>query len=121
MSDKGSADSSPPLLPDSIAAIDNLMCGCGDPGAVWEWIKQYLTDRPSQYGGYSLGKIESGPEIFCAYILDHLRITEHGGSVMNAWRTEKGDEVLEFLNKHGAEWGDEEWIDSEGAHRGSMF
>ena len=58
---------------------------------------------------------ESGAEWIAAYLLDHLKLTEHGSSVRAGWITAEGKELVLFLETEGVDWFENsEWIDSEG-------
>lgn len=105
------------LLPDSIASLASFFCGCGDPEAVWEWVKTYLSmlnERSASRRDWPW-KPETGPEYLSVYLLDHLGFMEHGGTVDCPWLLPAGEEALAFLSEHGSEWASRGWwIDSSG-------
>lgn len=44
---------------------------------------------------------------FCAMLLDHAGLLEHGTSIGRAWLTAEGTEVLRFLREFGTEDGED--------------
>jgi len=102
-------------LPDSIAEIANLMCGCGDPESVWAQVKCIL-ETARDRGFY---EPVTGGDWFLAYVLGVKNLTEHGTGVRGAWLLPKGEEALEFLTKWGADWADKGYfVDSDGVSHG---
>jgi len=101
------------LLPDPIARLDGLICGCGSPDLVWSWIRSFLED-PGQLRQH----LEEPTWWFCAYVIGSVGLTEHGGSIAGAWLTQDGQEVLEWLHEHGPDWAETPgWVDSQGIYR----
>lgn len=100
------------LLPAPIAKLHDIMCGCGDPEAVWAWVLAYLTERNALDGGW---RPKTGTDYLAVYLLDDLGLTEHGATIRVAWLTDTGRECLAFLEEHGASWqGKGWWIDADG-------
>jgi hypothetical protein len=124
-------------LPDCVARLDEYFCGCGEPSEAWQCVRDYLRIAQSGYAGLSrdftswAGLTRDLPrkwpygdprDMFVAYVLAHLRYTEHGVSIRGAWLTDDGKELLRFLETEGCDWCDQgEWIDSEGVSRGRLF
>lgn len=106
-------------LPEAVVKVVNIFCGCGNPEAAWQVIRNYLHEfslMGDDWGKRTL-EIETGEQYIVAYLLDHLKLTEHGGSVGGSWLTDDGEEVLTFLNKWGANWQEEksvEFVDKDG-------
>jgi hypothetical protein len=97
------------VVPDGVAAICNVMCGCGNPEVAWQAIRNYLDmtsgDKDHWYDA------ATGEQWMFIYLMDHLGLTEHGGGVRGAWITKKGEEVLLFLETHGAGWQDKDDVE----------
>ena len=81
--------------------IDNLFemfnfCPCGQPTIFIYQLGEYLelvekkAEIPEEYTAYM-------------YLCDRERLTDHGGSVMSAWLTEKGEKLLEDIKKWSEE------------------
>lgn len=91
------------IIPDGIAKIDDVFCGCGDPEAAWEEIKKELTRLNQEH--MERKEIESsGLWYIMAYLIGHMELSEHGGGIGGAWLTPLGKETLDFLEKYGANW-----------------
>jgi hypothetical protein len=106
------------LLPEYIREITEIFCGCGQPETAWQWIKDYLTlchERKWEKGCWAP---ETGQDYLAVYLMDHLRLTEHGTSVRYCWLEKKGEQVLAFLNEHGVDWEDGKWVDEAGTSWG---
>lgn len=93
------------------------VCGCGLPELAYEIYRKVLASTPAAYGTRTedepwptweqrLEPVNGDETLFyiVAGVLDHMRATEHGGSVGGAWRTDKGERLLLLLNQHAA-WG----------------
>lgn len=89
------------------------ICGCGRPGLVLDHYRHllHLTDwgvnRESDGppGFEALLGLAGGNETLLylsAYVLDHIKATEHGGGVGGAWITDKGKRLLEILDRYEA-------------------
>ena len=107
-------------LPNCIAALDDLSCGCGQPELFYQAVIELL-----EYYGQSEripGWVyEEKHRYFVANVLDHLELTEHGSSIGGAWLTDAGREALAFLREWGADWEERAgWICSEGVWRGRV-
>lgn len=78
-------------------------CGCGNPEKAREYLVnllQSMKDRSAS--SWEVNNVEKvalseGVFYFVMYVLDAMRLTEHGGSVGGSWLTEKGEKMLEFL------------------------
>ena len=103
------------LVPPGIERLDDVFCGCGLPDLAWQAIKEEL-DRVSQEHAKRSYLKDAGEWYVVAYLLDHLGLTEHGGSVGAAWLTIEGERALAFLNQWGTSWHENnavEFIDSK--------
>lgn len=73
------------------------LCGCGDP---WTFVRQladYLKnvrDRVPMYGEENFEKF-----VAYMYLCDDRGLTDHGTSVLSAWLTDKGKELLRRLEQ----------------------
>ena len=75
------------------------LCGCGDPWTFVRQLAEYLKnvrDRVPMYEGENLEKF-----IAYMYLCDDRGLTEHGSSVLGAWLTDKGKELLKRLEQEG--------------------
>ena len=98
-------------LPDSIAKVAQVFCGCGDPEMSWKEIHSCLRDADQLAGTY----VTDGPTQLVAYLLDHLGLTDHGTSIYYHWLTDEGKEALRFFEEHGPRWKERgPWLDSDG-------
>lgn len=82
--------------------LDNALgiCGCGFPAVTYERVYEMLCrarDRkdliPCQIDNLSLGY-----RYFMAYVLDDRGFLEHEFNIDNAWITEKGLALIEFID-----------------------
>lgn len=107
------------ILPDSVARLDDIFCGCGDPEIAWAWIKRYLSGLHTRAKGQGWPwKPSTGPEYLAVYVLDHLDLTEHGSTIRCPSLTNDGREVLAFLEAQGADWKDHgPWYAADGTCR----
>jgi len=87
-------------LPQGIVEFDELLCGCGQPQICWDALYSYL-QRTKFYCN-----TENPFELFFMYVVDHLKLTEHGTSIYGAWLTQKGKEVLTWLDTNINKAGD---------------
>lgn len=107
--------------------LTELSC-CGKPELVLEKLQatlEILATRATQGPGRDaawkksfvdlealLGPQSSADYWFWLYVLDHLRLTDHGTSCSGSWLTDLGAEALAFLRKHGPDsesWPKEAW------------
>lgn len=101
------------IMPDSVRDVCTQFCGCGAPEVAWGWVRTYLSSVKEQT--YRMKDVQDGAEWVAVYLMSRLDLTSHGVSVCNSWMTEKGEEVLAFLEKHGVDFLDtRSWADSEG-------
>ena len=84
-------------LPKGIVEFDELMCGCGQPQICWNILFTYLEHCASEPFYHNT---ENPFELFFMYVVDHLKLTEHGTSIYGAWVTDKGKEVLIWLRQN---------------------
>ena len=83
--------------------IQKMFCGCGSPDLAWAAIKDYLREREDWHEAVLNKKdfphkyLETGKDYILAYLVDHFRLTEHGGSVGGCWLTKEGKEALTYL------------------------
>lgn len=98
-------------MPDGIAAVKEMMCGCGDHEAVWTTVRDYLEacGRPiDQRSRLSVDALDGRDWLFL-YVMDHCGLTEHGSGIYFAWLTDAGKAALAFLVEHGTAW--DYWVD----------
>jgi hypothetical protein len=80
-------------------------CGCGDPESAYEHLRDVLRafKAPFETRLDSVEKLLKAehPGMYWAYLywLDHAGLTEHGGSVRGSWLTDKGEYLLDLLEK----------------------
>lgn len=75
-------------------------CGCGSPTSVSESLCRLLELHPMYEHREEVEAYfnhNDGLECLVLYMLDHLGLTEHGGSVCGGWLTDKGKDVLQAL------------------------
>ena len=105
------------FLPEQVARIDDLVCGCGEPWRVWDWVGERLNDIAKE----NWNEPASGAEWLAVYLLDRKGYTEHGGSLPWCWLTDDGLILLGFLCRNGSNWSDHKhWIGADGITRGSV-
>lgn len=101
-------------------------CGCGDPEGALEFLKSVLTairkrwndneieeDDAASQARWSRNSdalreligMESQPAMAWTYLyfLDDKGLLEHGGNCSGSWLTEKGEQVLDALNRYSAQ------------------
>jgi len=95
-------------VPEGIAKVSAVFCGCGRPQDAWKTVHDYL----ERFGRCDLRKPElnTGEAYITAYLLSHLGLIEHGGSVGGSWTTPLGVGAAAFLREHGSEWQDKEGV-----------
>ena len=81
--------------------LDNALgiCGCGFPGETYERVYEMLCrarDREDLIPG-DIDDRALGYKCFMAYVLDDRGFLEHGYCIDNAWITEKGLALIEFI------------------------
>lgn len=104
-----------PYLPEPMTRIDDLLCGCGEPWRVWEWIAARLEQVMVEWWDSP----NSGAEWFALYALDRKGLVEHGGSLPHCWLTDDGMVMLGFLLVRGTDWQQQgQWIGADGVTRG---
>lgn len=83
--------------------LDQWFCGCGSPkdaaGALLHLLCLHpLYENRGEMNAW-LGDAGDGVEYLLLYMLDHLELTEHGGTVGGGWLTEKGEKVRDALKR----------------------
>ena len=81
-------------LPEGIVKFSELMCGCGQPFLCWQALYDYLKSTEFYHS------TENPFELFFMYIINYIKLTEHGTSIYGAWLTKKGKEVLSWLEQN---------------------
>jgi hypothetical protein len=82
-------------LPVGVIEFDKLLCGCGEPDKCWKLLYEYL--QKADKNKYI--NTENTYELFFIYVINNeLEFTEHGSSIYGSWLTDKGKEVLNWLN-----------------------
>lgn len=100
------------LVPDPVARLNEVFCGCGSPELVWQAILDRLEDSISDRWNLP---VETGPEWILVYLLAHHGLTEHGASCRCSWLTDAGVVVRDFLRQYGSEWQESgDFVTSEG-------
>lgn len=100
-------------MPDPVVRVAETFCGCGNPEAAWQTVREYLHNfslRGDDWDKRTL-LLETGEQYIVAYLLDHLKLIEHGSSINGSWLTDDGETVLEFLNKWTANWQENESVE----------
>jgi hypothetical protein len=93
-------------VPDGIAKLADVFCGCGAPEKAWKAVLaelERLKDRAERRDGIEPPRGNDHWWVL-AYLLDHFELTEHGVSVSYAWLTLEGEEALTWLRKWGCSW-----------------
>lgn len=110
-------------LPDSVMRVDDCFCGCGEPEKAWTWVRDYLERIDDSKKPDWFKHPDTGAELVAVYLMDHLRLSEHGSSIGGSWTTEDGKEVLAFLKANGVDWKETGyWVDSRGrSHKGDRW
>jgi hypothetical protein len=87
-------------LPKGVVQFSELLCRCGEPIICWEKLQTYLTKCASNVEEEFYHRTENPLELFFMYVLYNppLGLTEHGSSIYGSWITNKGREVLTWLN-----------------------
>lgn len=84
------------------------LCGCGNPEEVYNFLRDILAlcdRRKANDGGEWINTAKATQELMMArpdiaseallHILDHYKLTEHGGSVYGSWLTSLGEQFLD--------------------------
>ena len=91
----------PDDAPSGIKRLASVFCGCGDPDAAWQVVGAELRRCATPH---DQRKGHPGDNNDCwwvlAYLLDHLRLTEHGSSVSGAWLDGDGQAALDWLDQN---------------------
>lgn len=88
------------------AFLGEWQCGCGSPTAAYEALCRLLELHPLYDHRDEVKAFfnnNTGLEMLVLYMLDHLDLTEHGGSVGGGWLTDKGKAVMEALQRERAD------------------
>jgi hypothetical protein len=80
-------------------------CGCGDPTAAFEYLKDALTaiDNGAAAKMEFFGIEMCGIIWTYLYMLDAHGLTEHGFNISGCWLTDKGEDVLKALCTYNLE------------------
>lgn len=106
------------MLPEPIARIARVFCGCGCPDDAWGWVAEYLGKLERKE---PIGDDFGGEVMICLYLMAHLELTEHGGSVYGCWLNPDGETALRFLRENGVDWADKgRFVDSQGCSWGDF-
>jgi len=105
-------------LPKEVAEISDMFCGCGEPEKAWQSILDRLEDSTATRWALP---VDSGLDYILVYLLDYLKLTEHGTTCRFSWLTRKGEIVLKFLQEYGVDWEDKlSFVASDGTHYGKL-
>lgn len=81
----------------------DYFCGCGSPEVACRTIMRLLELHPLHEPGHKAELrclvSDTGVEYLLLYQLDHMELTEHGGSIHGAWLSPKGEAVLQGLRR----------------------
>lgn len=85
--------------------LQGWFCGCGSPEKAVARLRDLLALHPlhSNRPAFDALVPDDGFQYLLLYTLDHLELTEHGGTVGGGWLTAKGQAVLEALNREQAD------------------
>lgn len=75
-------------------------CGCGDPDSAMIFVRdilRLLKERKWLDDEMKQKLPNDGIYYFVLYVLDSMKLTEHGSSVGCSWLTNKGEKVLENI------------------------
>lgn len=80
-------------------------CGCGNPERAWDTIHTLLGLHPLYENRELIENLypDLGVRMLLLGRLDHLRLTEHGGTIEGAWLTDLGKATLAGLNRELAD------------------
>lgn len=94
-------------IPDGIAILSALLCGCSDQVDVWQSVLDELKRLNTPFEEKTKEQYVPKPgQWFLANMLDKAGLTEHGGNLCAAWLTYDGERTLEFLEDNGVMWWD---------------
>ena len=82
-------------------------CGCGQPedaaAALLRLLRLHPLHRAEARREFEAWIPDEGVQYLLLYQLDHLDLTEHGGTVSGGWLSAEGDRVLEALVREEAD------------------
>lgn len=82
-------------------------CGCGDPEAALEFLRDTLNLLNKEFDERWDGmqkRFPDGPMSWTyLYMLDDKGLTEHGSNIRGCWLTDKGKDILSALNAYSIE------------------
>lgn len=83
--------------------FSDWFCGCGNPEDAAATLLRLLELHPAYEHGKQLEELvpDTGARYLLLYSLDRYELTEHGGSVMGAWLTPKGEALRDGLRAVG--------------------
>lgn len=76
-------------------------CGCGSPEEAFWLVRDLLRLCPFYENRQAVQARlpDLGVEMLVLYTIDHAGLIEHGGSVGGSWITEKGQRLLDLLER----------------------
>lgn len=94
-----------------------MLCGCGDPELVItkmrDLLRHFENNETRERDLEELGKLmelepgtgypQTADGWLWLYVLTHMGLIEHGGSVATSWMLGTGSRVLEALEKYGCD------------------
>jgi len=99
------------------------ICGCGDPELVLIKLRDLLEYFSKEHEDRDRSDLEKLIDVeptghpktadgwLWMYLLDHLKLTEHGSSINGMWTLGTGDKILAALKEHGCD--PEKWNDTQ--------
>lgn len=91
------------IVPKGLSDLEEVISD-GDYTLMWTAVYDELKRRSVPGENYHVP--ESGQEHILLCLLHHFGLTEYGCSIRGSWLTEKGREVLAFLEHFGRDWQD---------------
>lgn len=87
-----------------ILVTTQFFCGCGSPESALEALHKILRclplyERDNQEAFEKLVP-DDGVQYFILYVLDEMKLTEHGGSVGGCWLDDRGKDLLGALDRN---------------------
>jgi len=84
--------------------LQKYFCGCGRPEDAVERLRDLLALHPLYNNREKFEALvpDTGIEYLLLYMLDHMGLTSHGGTVGGGWLTDLGTQVLAALTVPGA-------------------
>ncbi len=96
------------VVPEGIAKLHGMLCGCIDRAPVWKLLCEHLERDASEHKQ----SVEFTPQWYITEsVLDHCGLTEHGIAIRYSWLTDKGRAALAFLLMHGDGWSEREDVE----------